>query len=115
MNEPHLEKTRYIICCYIVLIPLDAIMWTIVWRVACSCMNSFSVRHADVQWYTWVKETNTIEKYKKIVTTMLSDGIMNDGRLLVLNTFTTDVGQEHRHMAADVEEFKAFILSQYCT
>ena len=111
-----LKKNRYIICSYIVLRPLDAIMWTIVWwRIACSCMNSSSVRYTDVQWNTWVQETNTIDKYKEIVTLMLEDGIMNDGRLLVLNTFTADVSHIHPHMAEDVEQFKTFILSQYCT
>ena len=44
---------------------------------------------------------------------MFADGIINEGRLLVLNTFTTDVGWEHPHIAADVEEFKAFVISQY--
>ena len=84
-------------------------MWTIVWRIACSCMNSFSVRHADSQWNNGIQDTNTIDKYKQIVTSMFAD----EGRLLVLNTFTTDVGQEHPHITADVEEFKAFVISQY--
>ena len=88
-------------------------MWMIVWRIACSCMKSFSIRHADSQWNDWIQDTNTINKYKKIVTLMFGDGITNDGRLLVLNMFTADVKQEHPHMAADVEEFKAFIISQY--
>ena len=41
--------------------------------------------------------------------------IINDGRLLVLNTFTADVSRKHSHMAEEVEQFKAFILTQYCT
>ena len=93
--------------------PLDAIMWTIVWRIVCSCLNSFSVQHADVQWITWIEETNTIEKYKRIVTLMLSDGIMNEGRLLVLNTFSLDVKQADPNMAEEVEEYKDLILSSY--
>ena len=44
---------------------------------------------------------------------MLSDGIMNDGRLLVLNTFTLDVQQVHPHMAEEVEKYKDFILTFY--
>ena len=44
---------------------------------------------------------------------MLSDSIMHDGRLLVLNTFTTDVGQTHPHMHEEVEKYKEFILSSY--
>ena len=44
---------------------------------------------------------------------MLSDGIMNDGRLLVLNTFTLDVKQVHPSMAEEVENYKDFILSSY--
>ena len=93
--------------------PLDEIMWTIVWRVVCSCMNSFSVRHADVQWNIWIEETNTIEKYKTIVTSMLSDGIMNNQRLLILNTFTLDVKHTHPDMAEEVEKYKDSILSSY--
>ena len=61
----------------------------------------------------WVQDTNTIDKYKKIVTSMFADSIINEGRLLVLNTFTMDVGREHPHMATDVEKYKAFIISQY--
>ena len=60
-----------------------------------------------------IEQTNTLDKYKKIVNSMLSDGIMNDGWLLVLNTFTSDVGREHSHMTEEVEEYKAFVLSQY--
>ena len=90
-------------------------MWTIVWTIVCNCMNSFSVRHADSQWNTWIEDINTFDKYKKIVTLMLSDGIINNGRLLVLNTFTADVSRKHSHIAEEVEQFKAFILSQYCT
>ena len=56
-------------------------MWTIVWTIVCNCMNSFSVRHADSQWNTWIEDTNTFDKYKKIVTLMLSDDIINDGQL----------------------------------
>ena len=41
---------------------------------------------------------------------MLSDGIMHDGRLLVLNTFTTDVRQAHPHMHEEVEKYKDLIL-----
>ena len=92
---------------------LDEIMWTILWRIVCSSLNSFSVRYADAQWNTWIEDTNTIEKYKKIVTLMLSDGIMNEGRLLVLNTFTLDVKQAHPNMAEEVEEYKDLILSSY--
>ena len=44
---------------------------------------------------------------------MLSDGIINEGRLLVLNTFTLDVSRAHPHMSEDVKMYKAFILSQY--
>ena len=88
-------------------------MWTILWRIVCSSLNSFSVRHADVQWNTWIEKTNTMEKYKTIVTSMLSDGIMNDGRLLVLNTFTLDVKKAHPNMAEEVEKYKDLILSLY--
>ena len=88
-------------------------MWTIVWRIACSCNSSFSIRYAHNQWNVWVQEANTINKYKKIVTSMFADGIVNKGRLLVLNTFTMDVEQEHPYMAADVEEYKTFIMSKY--
>ena len=88
-------------------------MWTILWRIVCSSINSFSVRHAHSQWNTWIQETDTIDKYKEIVTLMLADGIMNDGRVLVLNTFTFDVGCVHPHMAKAVEEYKAYIVSQY--
>ena len=66
-------------------------MWTVIWRIACSCMSSFSIRHAHNQWNDWIHETNTIDKYKKIVTSMFADGIVNKGRLLVLDTFTRDV------------------------
>ena len=93
--------------------PLGVSMWTILWRIVCSCLNSFSVRHSDVQWNTWIEETNTIEKYKKIVTSILSDGIMNDGRLLVLNSFTLDVKHTHPDMAEEVEKYKNFILLSY--
>ena len=62
---------------------------------------------------TWIEETNTIEKYKRIVTLMLSDGIMNEGRLLVLNTFSLDVKQALPNMAEEVEEYKDLILSSY--
>ena len=93
--------------------PLDEIMWTILWRIVGSCLNSFSVRHADAQWNTWIEDTNTIEMYKKIVTLMLSDGIINEGRLLVLNTFTLDVKQAHPNMAEQVEKYKDSILSSY--
>ena len=44
---------------------------------------------------------------------MLSDGIMNEGRLLVLNTFTLDVKQVHPYMAEEVEYYKDFILLAY--
>ena len=88
-------------------------MWTLLWSIVCSCSDSFSVRHANPQWNTWIEQTNTIEKYKKVVTVMLSDGIMHDGRLLVLNTFTTDVGQAHPHMREEVERYKDLILSSY--
>ena len=44
---------------------------------------------------------------------MLSDGIMNDGRLLVLNTFTLDVKQAHPNMAEEVEKYKDSILLSY--
>ena len=91
--------------------PLGEIMWTILWRIVCSCLNSFSVRHADAQWNTWIEETNTIRKYKKTVASMLSDGIMNDRRLLVLNTFTLDVKQAHPSIAEEVENYKDFIVS----
>ena len=88
-------------------------MWTVVWRIACSCMNSFSIWHAHTQWNIWVQDTNTLDKYKKIVTAMFEDGIINEGRLLVLNTFTMDIGWEHPEMAADVEEYKSLIISWY--
>ena len=80
---------------------LDEIMWTILWRIVCSSLNSFSVRYADAQWNTWIEETNTIEKYQKTVASMLSDGIMNDRRILVLNTFTLDVKQAHPSIAEE--------------
>ena len=54
-----------------------------------------------------------IQEYKNIVTLMLSDGIINKGWLLVLNTFTLNVSQAHPHISEDVEMYKAFILSQY--
>ena len=92
---------------------LDEIMWTILWRIVCSSLNSFSVRYADARWNTWIEDTNTIEKYKRIITLMLSDGIMNNGRLLVLNTFTLDVKQAHPDMAEEVEQYKDSILSSY--
>ena len=44
---------------------------------------------------------------------MLSDGIMNNGRLLVLNTFTLDVKHTHPNMAEEVEKYKNFILASY--
>ena len=88
-------------------------MWTIVWRIVCSCLNSFTVRYASDQWNDWIKNTNTIDKYKNIVTFMLSDGIMNEGRLLVLNTFTLDVSRVHPHLSEDVNMYNEFILSQY--
>ena len=88
-------------------------MWTIVWTIVCICSKSFSVRHADAQWNTWIENTNSINKYKKIVTLMLSDGNMHDGRLLVLNTFSADVSRKYSHMAEEVEEYKEFILSSY--
>ena len=88
-------------------------MWTVLWRIVCSSMNSFSVRYADNRWNTWVQETDTVDKYKEIVTLMFADKIMNHGRLLVLNTFTLDVGHAHPHMAKAVEEYKSFIVSQY--
>ena len=44
---------------------------------------------------------------------MLSDGIMNEGRLLVLNTFSLDVKQAHPNIAEEVEEYKHLILSSY--
>ena len=90
---------------------LDEIMWTILWRIVCSSLNSFSVRYADAQWNTWIEETNTIEKYQKTVASMLSDGIMNDGRILVLNTFTLDVKQAHPSIAEEVENYKDFNVS----
>ena len=65
------------------------------------------------QWNTWIEDTNTPDKYKKIVTLMLADGIMHDGRLLVLNTFTLDVKQSHPHIAGEVEKYKELILSIY--
>ena len=71
------------------------------------------MRYADAHWNSWIEEINTIDKYKKIVTLMLSDGIMHDGRLLVLNTFTADVSQKHSHMAEEVEKYKEFILSSH--
>ena len=93
--------------------PLDEIMWTVLWRIVCSSLNSFSVQYADAQWNTWIEETNTIEKYKTIITLMLSDGIMSEGRLLDLNTFTLDVKQAHPNMAEEVEEYKHLILLAY--
>ena len=89
---------------------LDEIMWTILWRIVCSSLNSFSVQYADDEWNTWIEDTNTIEKYKRIITLMLSDGIMNEGRLLVLNTFTLDVKQAHPNMAEQVKKYKDSIL-----
>ena len=88
-------------------------MWATLWTIVCSCSNAFSVRHADAQWNTWIENTNTIDKYQKIVTLMLSDGIMHDGRLLVLNTFTADVRRKHSHIGEEVEAYKEFILSSY--
>ena len=88
-------------------------MWTILWHIVCSYSNSFYVRHANTHWNLWIEEINTIDKYKKIVTLMLSDGIMNDGRLFVLNTFTADVSRKYSHMAEEVEEYKEFILLCY--
>ena len=88
-------------------------MWTVLWSIVCSCSDSFSVRYANPQWNTWIEQTNTLDKYKIIVTVMLSDGIMHEGRLLVLNTFTTDVGRAHPHMHEEVEKYKEFILSSY--
>ena len=88
-------------------------MWSIVWRIACTCIKSFSVRYANCQWNDWIRYTNTIDKYKNIVTLMLSDGIINEGRLLVLNTFTLDVSRAHPHMSDNVKMYEAFILSQY--
>ena len=44
---------------------------------------------------------------------MLSDGIMHDGRLLVLNTFTSDVSWKHSYISEEVEKYKEFILSSY--
>ena len=44
---------------------------------------------------------------------MFKDGIINEGRLLVLNTFTFDVGHVHPDIAKAVEEYKVFIVSQY--
>ena len=92
---------------------LDEIMWTILWRIVCSSLNLFSMRYADAWWNTWIEDTNTIEKFKRIITLMLSDGIMNEGRLLVLNTFTLDVKQAHPNMAEEVEKYKDSILSPY--
>ena len=40
---------------------------------------------------------------------MLSDGIMHEGRLLVLNTFTTDIGQAHLHIGKEGEKYKELI------
>ena len=88
-------------------------MCTILWTLVCSCSNAFSVRHADAQWNTWIEDTNTSDKHKRIVTLMLADDIMHDGRLLVLNTFTLDVKQAHPHIAGKVEKYKKMILSRY--
>ena len=88
-------------------------MWTILWTIVCSCSNSFSVQHTDAQWNTWIENTNTLDKYKRIITLMLSDGIMHKGRLLVLNTFTLDVKQLHPHIAGEVEKYQQLILSRY--
>ena len=74
MNEPHFEKKAKCINCGYTDWRLLVIMWTILWTVVCNCLSSFSVQHADSQWNTWIEDTNTIDKYKKIVSLMLSDG-----------------------------------------
>ena len=92
---------------------LNIIMWTKVWRIAYSCIKSFSVLFANFLWNDWIKDTNTIDKFKNIVTIMLSNGIINEGWLFILNTFTLDVSQAHLHVSEDVKMFKALIASQY--
>ena len=58
---------------------LNIIMWTKVWRIAYSCIKSFSVLFANFLWNDCIKDTNTIDKFKNIVTIMLSNGIINEG------------------------------------
>ena len=88
-------------------------MWTLLWQFVCSCLDSFTVRQAHPEWNTWIKETNTIDKYKTIVSSMFLDNVFNKGRLLVLETFTKDIQQQHPNISEDIEQYKIFIISQY--
>ena len=88
-------------------------MWSLVWSLVCHCMHSFSVRYANHHWNTWIHNTDTIEKYKAVLRAMFSDGVMTDGRLLVLNTFTDDVMNIHPNIAQQIQDYKMTFLSRY--
>ena len=88
-------------------------MLTILWHLMCHCLTAFSVRNAREDWNTWIQETNTFDKYKKVVMALFADGIVTNGRLLVLHIFTLDVGNIHPHIADNVHEFENLISSRY--
>ena len=81
---------------------LNTLLKTI-FRNLCYWITHYSVRFADDEWNQWVDCTNTTEKYKEVVTTMFSDGIVNQGRLLVLEVFTTDVHHRYPAIAEEVQ------------
>ena len=86
-------------------------MWSIVWRIACSCI----VQYANCEWNDQIRHMNTIDKYKNIRILLLScylmELLMKDDCLSL--TLTLNVSQAHPHISENVEMYKVFILSQY--
>ena len=117
MNEPYLDRKMsvYIYKGYLfkmLLYSLDIIMWTKVWRIAYSCIKSFSVQCPNFLWNDWIKETKPLTSLGiLLLSCYLMESLMKND--FILNTFTLDVSQAHLHMSDDIEMYKAFIVSQY--
>ena len=70
------------------------------------------IQQMDSHWSEYIEATSTVEAYQKIIQTMFADGVVNQGRLTVLDAFTTDVCQKYPTIAADIRSYQLSTLNQ---